>query len=363
MAPLAGFDAQQRIRSAAARMSVRYARGLVVGKFWPLHRGHQMLIDRALASCGEVVVISYVKPEYDRCSPELRDSWLATLYPAVTRLVVDDETLAQVCRSKAIEPLTLPHNNDGDDAHCNFVGWLCDTVLRTTVDAVFTSEAYGDGLAAALERRFGTPVRHECVDRERAAVPISGTRIRSDLDRYRSFLDALVYADLVPRIGIVGGESSGKTTLARKLAERLNTVWAQEYGRELWGERHGDLRFDDMLAIGREQIAREQRLAQQARRWLVCDTTPLTTSFYSQEIFGSVDLRLERLALRRYDLLILCSPDFPFVQDGTRRDEAFRGVQHRWYVEQLHRRQFHFTVASGSVAERLSTVLSNMPTV
>jgi phosphopantetheine adenylyltransferase len=25
----------------------RFAKGLVVGKFWPLHRGHQLLIDRA----------------------------------------------------------------------------------------------------------------------------------------------------------------------------------------------------------------------------------------------------------------------------------------------------------------------------
>jgi HTH-type transcriptional regulator, transcriptional repressor of NAD biosynthesis genes len=344
-------------------MSVRFARGLVVGKFWPLHRGHQMLIERALASCGEVVVISYAKPEHGRCRPELRDTWLAMLYPTVKRLVVDDPRLAKICRRNRIELRTLPHNGAGDDEHREFIGWLCEQVLNTTVDAVFTSEDYGDGLAKALECRFGTGVRHECVDRERSAVPISGTQIRSDFFRYRAFLDASVYADLVPRIGIVGGESSGKTTLARALAERLDTVWAQEYGRERWEQRCGELRIDDMLEIGRQQVAREQRLAQEVRTWLVCDTTPLTTCFYSQDLFGSVDPQLERLALRRYDLMVLCAPDFAFVQDGTRSGEVYREIQHRWYVQQLQERQLHFTVASGSITDRVSAVLSILPTL
>jgi HTH-type transcriptional regulator, transcriptional repressor of NAD biosynthesis genes len=41
-------------------------------------------------------------------------------------------------------------------------------------------------------------------------------------------------------------------------------------------------------------------------------------------MFGQAAADLVQLAQRRYDTMFLCSPDFPFVQDGTRRDAAFR---------------------------------------
>jgi HTH-type transcriptional regulator, transcriptional repressor of NAD biosynthesis genes len=344
-------------------MSGQFAKGLVVGKFWPLHRGHQMLIDRALASCDEVVVISYAKPEHARLGPVLRDQWLATLYPSVTRLVIDDQRLLQACRSNGVEPRTLPRTDEADEVHRDFVGWLCAELLGTQVDAVFTSERYGDGFAAALARRFGAHVRHVCVDQARAVVPISGTQIRSDLFGQRDFIDPRVYADLVPRVGIVGGESSGKTTLACALADRLGTLSTEEYGRELWEQRRGKLLFDDMLKIGCEQIAHEQRLAQDARNWLVCDTTPLTTCFYSLDLFGRVDPELNRLASRHYDLIVLCAPDFAFVQDGTRRGAHFRQAQHAWHLEQLRHEQFRSIVVAGPVEDRVRKLLLNLPSV
>ena len=41
--------------------------GLIVGKFCPLHKGHELLIKTAIAACESVVVISYAKPSYTRC--------------------------------------------------------------------------------------------------------------------------------------------------------------------------------------------------------------------------------------------------------------------------------------------------------
>jgi nicotinamide riboside kinase len=40
----------------------------------------------------------------------------------------------------------------------------------------------------------------------------------------------------VRRIALLGGESSGKTTLARALAQSLGTSWVPEYGRQRWEE-------------------------------------------------------------------------------------------------------------------------------
>ncbi len=46
-------------------MSERFRRGLVVGKFCPLHLGHELLINRARSQCDDLIVLSYTKPGFD----------------------------------------------------------------------------------------------------------------------------------------------------------------------------------------------------------------------------------------------------------------------------------------------------------
>lgn len=335
----------------------------MVGKFCPLHRGHELLIGRAVAACDEVLVISYTKPEFDGCGRDVRDGWLAALFPRVRALVVDDASLRAICAARGIAPaVALPHNDAPEEEHRSFCGWLCLTVFGVTVDAVFTSEDYGDGFAASLTAYFRArakgagAVAHVCVDRARAAIAVSGTALRADVHARRAWLAPPVYASFVRRICILGGESSGKSSLAAALARRLRTVWAAEYGRELWDVRAAEgrqLGLPDMLYIGQAQCLREERLAQRAWRWLVCDTSPLTTYFYSLEMFGQADPALLMLAARPYDVYFVCAPDFPFVQDGTRRDDAFRLRQHAWYLDALERRGVRPTLLAGPLGARL----------
>ena len=323
-------------------MSKLYRRGLVVGKFCPLHRGHMLVIDTALEACDEVFILSYTKPEFEGCGLDARAGWLQALYPRARALVLSDSPA-----------FPIPHNDAPDTDHRAFVGRVCRDMFGNQVDAVFTSEDYGDGFAASLSAYFGAHVAHVCVDKARYRVPVSGTAIRCDPHAHRVFLDPSVYASFVKRVAILGGESSGKTTLACSLASGLETVWVPEYGRERWVEKGGDLSFDDMREIGEEQVRRELILAPQASRWLVCDTTPLTTLCYSLDKFGAADPVLERLAERRYDAVILCAPDFPFIQDGTRRDTEFQAMQHRWYQIALDKKQIAYTVVAGQHEERL----------
>lgn len=313
--------------------------GLVVGKFSPLHRGHMLLIDAALAACREVIVISYSVPQLDGCAAAVRRHWLATLYPQVRVLVVDGEG--------------VPSNAAPDHVHRLFVGQLCLDRLNARPDAVFTSENYGDGFAAVLSELFGAPVRHVNVDQARLRMPVSGTVIRADPHAHRAWLHPAVYASFVERIAILGGESSGKTTLAAGLALRLGSCWAPEFGREHWVARAGALRFDDLLHIAQVQVAREDALAGHAQRWLVCDTTPLATLFYSLDLFGRAEPELVQLAQRRYDSVLLCAPEFDFVQDGTRRDAAFRQRQHDWYRRVLDEGGIAYTVIAGTPPERV----------
>jgi NadR type nicotinamide-nucleotide adenylyltransferase len=340
----------------------RYRRGLVVGKFCPLHRGHMHLIQNAINACDEVLVISYTKPEFAGLGRGMREAWLRELFPGVRSLVVDDASLAELCASRRLPPRRLPHNDEDAAVHREFTAWLCETICETTVDAVFTSEDYGDGFALALSAYFGArlpgiaPVQHVCVDRPRAVVPISGTRIRGNLHLHREFMHPAVYATFVQRICLLGGESSGKTTLVQALAERLGTVCVPEFGREHWEERGGALEYADMRLIAERQVALEDDLVREARRWLVCDGSALTTVFYSLDGFGRVDPAVRRLAQRQYAFTFVCAPDFPFVQDGTRRDAGFRQRQHRWYCSVLEARGVPFVVLEGPVTQRIETV-------
>jgi len=168
--------------------------------------------------------------------------------------------------------------------------------------------------------------------------------------------DTFVKTDTVERILLLGGESSGKSTLAAALAAHFGTLWVHEYGRELWEQQKGIMSEADLLAIGYEQIRREEAAMTKANRYLFCDTSPLTTAGYSLWLFGHVDPRLWQLATRSYDAAILCQPDFPFVQDGLRRDESFRTQQHAWYLEQIATFDYPVLEVSGSVAQRVATV-------
>jgi NadR type nicotinamide-nucleotide adenylyltransferase len=176
--------------------------------------------------------------------------------------------------------------------------------------------------------------------------------LRRNLWRHWELLPPPVARTLVQRIALLGGESSGKTTLAARLANELNTAWVPEYGRELWEAKNGILNYEDLAVIAREQVRREEGALDSARRFLFCDTSPLTTLFYSLEMFGRADGELLAAAEREYALVVLCAPDFEFVQDGTRRDAAFRQQQHVWYEAELAGRGVSYVTARGSLDDR-----------
>ena len=168
----------------------------------------------------------------------------------------------------------------------------------------------------------------------------------------------------IARIALLGGESSGKTTLARLLAKQLGTAWVPEYGRQRWEELRETLSVDELVLVARKQVAWEDEHAAaaqvQASGWLVCDTTPLTTLQYCLFDHGQSPPELHALARRHYDLTVLCLPDFNFVQDGCRRDGPFRTQQHVWTVARLAAMGVTPWVVSGSVESRLSQVVEQM---
>lgn len=339
---------------------MKYTTGFVVGKFSPLHRGHQFLIGRALAECQRVVIVSYSVPEFQDNPASVRRSWLNLFYGGRAEILVFGPGQIKLGDTWT----DVPDNNASEFVHRFFCARVIEHTRACPPDVVFTSEEYGDGFSDFLSMYFSKQVDHVCVDVARKNYPVSGTQLRSkDMTALNYYLSPAVKNPPVKRLVLYGGESSGKTTLAEYLSNELGVPWVHEEGR-YYTERKGgidQLSIEDMLIIGREQVALEiatvEKAAQQGHSLVICDTGPLTTYFYSLELFNESPDQLTWLAERDYDVTVLCRPDFPFVQDGTRMDDAFRMKGYQWYIMQLRMRNISFTEAAGTLSQRMSTVV------
>jgi HTH-type transcriptional repressor of NAD biosynthesis genes len=316
-------------------------RGLVFGKFMPLHRGHQLLIERALAEVDDLTIVVYdsePRGDYPPMPVELRLRWLRELYPDVEAIVpVDDPE---------------KHNPDNDDPR--FARMYADGLrFLGQFDRIFTSEPGYEQFAHELG------AKHVLVDAARELVPISGTLIRSNPYEHRGWMHPLVYSSLVQKVALVGSESTGKTTLARHLADLYETQWTHEFGRELWNAQGLTGTFADHLKIARRQYQREEAARGHARSFLFCDTTPWTTLHWSLRSYGTADARLHALVDATVSdyVWILCDNDFGWIDDGTRELPGRLGE--RFQEEQradLERRGIPYLPVSGSVDERTRQV-------
>ncbi|MET4073042.1 AAA family ATPase [Hymenobacter sp. UYCo722] len=345
-------------------MPTTFRTGLVVGKFWPPHRGHQLLLETAAAQVAELLVLVYANPDSPTHPAAERAQWLRELYRA-DELADGPRIGATPLRifALAADADGVPPDAADDDVQREFVRqWLARQGLR--IDVVFSSEDYGPGFAAHLG------VAHVAVDNARTQVPISGTRVRANAADTAHYLHPLVAAQLgvvppspVPRVVMLGAESSGKSTLCAALAEACHTVWVPEYGRTLHEQKHGNLAYEDLLYIARRHAELEDEAARQAHRWLFCDTNAATTALYSYYYFHRCDPALQAMAAvcgQRYAHTIVCAPTVPFEQDGWRGPEALRSFQHGMILMQLDYFGIPYTLVEGTVAERVAQVLNQL---
>lgn len=125
------------------------------------------------------------------------------------------------------------------------------------------------------------------------------------------------------KIGIVGAECCGKSTLSTALSTALQERYGSatsvsEYLRE-WCEQHGR----SPQAHEQAHLASTQatRIRQAQSRCVVADTTPLVTAVYSDVLFRDTSLYPGAVAFQRtLDITLLTCLDLPWVADGTLRD-------------------------------------------
>jgi len=270
---------------------------MVLGKFLPPHLGHVYLVEFARNYVDRLtVVVGTLRSE--PIPGELRFRWMRELFPDVNVVHLTDE------------------NPQEPKEHPDFWRIWHDSlmhILPGRPDFVFASEDYGWKLAEVLGARF-VPV-----DRARSVIPVSGTAVRRDPLGNWQYLPRCVRPYFVKRVCVFGPESTGKSTLTQQLAEHFQTVAVPEYARTLQEAQNGDLTPDDIPRIARGQIASEEALACAANRVLICDTDVLTTTIWSDVLYGMCPPWIRDAAERRtYDLYLLTDVDVPWVADPLR---------------------------------------------
>lgn len=162
----------------------------------------------------------------------------------------------------------------------------------------------------------------------------------------------------IRRVAVIGPESTGKTTLARALAERYDTNWVPEYMRgycqKLWDEERQICRWADLLPIAAGQMQSENRLAETARNFLFCDTCLWELVVYAYLYFGDCPPELEAAAAAsHYDAVFLTDIDVPWVADDLRDRPQEREKVSALFRDYLNRRNIPFTLLSGPHGHRL----------
>ena len=310
--------------------------GLVIGKFYPPHRGHRLLIETAQAQVDRLTVIVCDTPG-QTIPARLRADWLREIHPRVEVMVIDDRYDAQDSRVWAEN---------------------CRLWLGYAPDAVFTSEAYGAPFAAFLGSR------HVAVDPDRIRVPCSGTAIRRDPLAHWGFLEPCVRAYYVPRIAVVGAESTGTTTLAQALAAHFGTVWVPEYGRDYWAAKvaraeQDAWRTQEFVHIAEEQNRLEDAAARAANRLLFVDSPAFATALWHERYLGFRAPEVDAVGGDRpYHAFLLTGDEIHFVQDGFRDGEHIRHQMHAEFIEWLETKGRPFLLLSGPPERRLAAAVN-----
>ena len=156
-----------------------------------------------------------------------------------------------------------------------------------------------------------------------------------------------------------GAESTGKSTLAPRLAFRLGALVVPEYGRT-YAEAHGT-EFDeiDLLAIFDGHVAATRAALAQNPEWLVSDTDPLMTQAWAVMLLGR---RLPEIDLwdEPADLYLVPAMDLPWEEDGTRLFGS--DLARRQFMDvaigELERRNLRWAWVDGDGNEQLENALA-----
>jgi len=320
--------------------------GFIGGKFLPLHLGHVHAISSAARKVDELYVVLTSSKKRDR---ELCKRDRIKYIPADIRLSWIGAAIKDIKNAKVI------HVEDewGDkDYDWNKGARMIKRAIGKQIDFVFSSET-------KYEKHFSKnypEAKHKVLDSERKRFRISATQIRKDPYRNWSMLPEYVRPFFTKKIAIVGTESCGKTTLAKKLAKFYNTNFVPEIGRDYCNRYSNQLTPQMFGHIAMEHYLLQIRASEKSNKLLFIDSEAVITQYYLDMYFNGNKSPLieEIIKLQDYDLVLFLEPDVKWVDDGLRfaGDDETRIKNNGKLKKMFDERNIHYKTIDGDYSER-----------
>jgi HTH-type transcriptional repressor of NAD biosynthesis genes len=282
--------------------------GFYEGKFLPLHNGHIDCIKKAATQVDKLfVILGYNKKrdaatcKADECkyiSHELRLAWLGNACKDLTNVTV------------------LPIE-DYDDVYDfkKMIGKHRGLMNAPVIDKIFTAEADFYGVDF---KELYPEAEHVVFER---TIPCSGTAIRKDPFANWDYIPKIVKSFFCKKVLITGVESTGKSTMVKKLAEHFCGAAVDEVGRD-YCVKYGNFLTEQMFAhIGMEHYLKQLEAFESGCKWVFIDTDAVVTNYYKLIYCGgSFDNICEDIAFlhQEYDYIFYLEPTVPWVDDGLR---------------------------------------------
>jgi len=158
------------------------------------------------------------------------------------------------------------------------------------------------------------------------------------------------------RIAVTGPESTGKTTLARQLAELFHGEYIPEFAREYVKKLPHHYTFQDVEIVARTQVEQYLSTKVSSEKMFIFDTWLIITKVWFKWVYGITPKWLEdQIKNCPIDLFLLCCPDLPWEADAVREN----GGENRMKLFEEYRQEligygFNFVEIRGTGDQRLT---------
>lgn len=318
-------------------------KGFLFGKFLPFHKGHEAMLHFARTQCDFLSVLVCCS-DREPIPGSVRKAWIEQ--------TVSEQPNVEVLLYPYLES-ELPNTSETSGTVSEIWAAIFKKLFPEHTILV-TSEPYGELVAGFMQ------IRHIPFDLEKKRFPVSATAIRNDVFANWHFLPDAVKPDFALKVVLLGTESTGKSTLAEKLAAHYSCSLVPEAARELIADSKG-FRFEDLQRV---LDAHAQRIAQALvgdSPLVVIDTDCHITKSYAQFVFGR-DLEIPPAvhALNKAQLYLYLCSDAGYVQDGTRLTEAERNALDRSHRQVLAAHRVNFVEIRGDWEQRFEQAVSQI---